>query len=76
MKQKNIPEAVLAEARRQGFNWVSHSGTVDGSEVYGVGVVDAKGEFPPIGLPTFIVVKDGRMSMVSGDEGLELACRL
>ena len=76
MQQKDIPEAVQAEARRQGFNWVSHSGTVDGSEVYGVGIVDAKGEFTPIGLPTFIVVKDGRMSMVSGYEGLELACRL
>ena len=73
MGQQEIPKAVHDAARRQGFNYVEYAGQIDGANYYSVGVIDSNGDFVPIGLPTFIALKNGRVSWVSGEEGLGLS---
>ena len=73
---KNIPEIVLAAARKNGFNSVHFSGEVDGAKAYGVSVVDKDGNPTPMGLPTFLLLKDWKVTMVSGKEGLDLLFKL
>lgn len=55
---KKIPEIVLGEAKKHGFNEVSYIGEYKGAQVYSVGFVDKDGLAVPTGLPTSILVKD------------------
>ncbi len=75
MAQCEIPKKIQEEANRQGFNSISYAGQIDEVEYYSVGVLDSNGEYAPVGLPTFIALKSGRTSWVSGDDGLELSLR-
>ena len=72
----NIPDIILTTARKNGFNSVTFSGEVDGAKAYGVSVVDKDGNPTPQGLPTFLLLKDGKVTMVSGREGLDLLFKL
>ncbi len=67
---------VQREAEKLGFNSVTFAGSIDGADYYAVGVIDKNGDFEPVGLPTFIALKDGQTSWICGDEGLELCCKL
>ncbi len=75
MTQREIPRPVQEAASQQGFNSVSYAGQVDGVDYYSVEVIDSNGDVTPVGLPTFIALKGGRTSWVSGDDGLELSLR-
>lgn len=70
---KKIPKIVLDEAERHGFNAVSFLGEYNGAKVYSVGIVDKDGFPLPTGLPTSILLKNGKMEIVAGNEGLKLA---
>ena len=72
----NIPDIILTTARKNGFNSVTFSGEVDGAKAYGVSVVDKDGNPMPLGMPTFLLLKDNEVTMVSGKEGFDLLCKL
>ena len=73
---KNIPDIILTAARKNGFNSVTFAGEVDGAKAYRVGVIDWNGNPIPLGMPTFLLLKDNEVTMVSGSEGLDLLCKL
>ena len=70
---KKIPEIVLDEAKKHGFNEVSYIGEHKGAQVYSVGFVDKDGLAVPTGLPTSILLKEGKTEIVAGEAGLKLA---
>lgn len=76
MSKHTIPTTVQKEAARNGFNSVEYAGRLDGFDYYSVGCVDDKGTPLPTGLPTFIQDNGGRLSIVSGLDGLDLSSRL
>lgn len=76
MSKHSIPTTVQKEAARNGFNSVEYSGRLDGFDYYSVGCVDSSGTPVPTGLPTFIKDNGGRLSIISGLDGLDLCSRL
>ncbi len=74
-----IPKAVKDLADKIGCDNPQFVGVVDGAEVYSTNeyfdVPDGE-PYPPTGLPTYIVYKDGKASEVYGRAGLHLASRL
>lgn len=73
---KNIPDIVKIAAQKEGFNSISYAGTLDGAEVFSVGVVDKNGTPVPMGMPNFILLKGNDTSLVCGQEGFDLMFRL
>ena len=71
-----VPQIVKEVARTYGFNNAKYCGELDGAKVYGVETVDSNGLPVPTGLPTFLLLKDGDITIVSGNEGLDLDCKL
>lgn len=71
-----IPQIIKEAAYEHGCNQVSYCGELDGAKVFGIGCVGFDGLPVPTGLPEFLLLKDGAITLVSGNEGLELACRL
>lgn len=76
MSEHGIPANVQKEASREGFNRVKFLGSLDGIDYYSVGCVDSNGTPVPMGLPTFIQDDGGRLSIISGLDGLDLSSRL
>ena len=76
MRQNTIPKRVKQKAESMGFNSISYSGHIDGADAYAVGIIGEDGVAVPVGLPTFILSKDGNISVVDGSEGLDLMLRL
>lgn len=72
----HIPEIVKDTAEYNGFNSISFAGTIDGCQVFSVGVKDENGTPIPLGMPTFIILKDNTTSVIGGPKGLELLFRL
>lgn len=70
-----IPQIVRQTAEENGFNSVSSVGELDGSLVFGCTNLGRDGIAIPQGLPTLILLKDGKTKVVSGEEGFELAGR-
>jgi len=70
-----IPAYVKNEAARNGFNSIDYAGRLDGSDYYAVGIVDKNGFPLPTGMPTFIKAADGKLSIISGLDGLDLCSR-
>jgi len=75
MSTHAIPAEINDEAARQGFNSVEYAGCLDGSEYYSVACVSADGTPLPTGLPTFIKDDNGKLSVISGLDGLDLCSR-
>ena len=71
-----VPQIVLEAARANGFNRVSYRGEIDGAKAFSVGAVDENGNPIPMGLPTFLLLKNNDISLVSGTKGLDLHIRL
>jgi len=71
-----IPQIVKDFAENKGFNSISFAGEIDGYLAFGVGCVDKNGIPIPMGLPTFVLLKNNTPSLISGLEGLELLDRL
>ncbi len=69
---EKIPEIVMQKAFSEGFNQVNYLGLHEGAAAYAVGSLDPDGHPLPTGLPTIILLKDGRTEMICGEEGLEL----
>lgn len=68
----SIPTIIKELAQNMGYDSVKYVGEFEGSLVYS-GSFKRKDNFPvPTGLPTFILLKDGKTKVVSGEEGLEL----
>ena len=76
MSKHNIPITVQKESARYGFNSVEYAGPPDGFDYYSLGCVDSSGTPVPTGLPTFIQDNGGRLSIISGLDGLDLCSRL
>ena len=74
--KENIPDIVNEIALSEGFNSVSYEGEYNGAKVYSVGIIDKDGIPEPLGMPTFLLLKDGKVTIVSGKEGFELMFRL
>lgn len=72
----NIPNIIREFANSNGFNSVGYEGEIDGAKVFSVGVVDENGTPEPLGMPTFLLLKDEEVTMVSGKEGFDLLFRL
>lgn len=72
----NIPNIIREVANSHGFNSVGYEGEIDGAKVFGVGLVDENGTPEPLGMPTFLLLKDEEVTMVSGKEGFDLLFRL
>lgn len=70
---EKIPKIVLDEAKKHGFNVVAFLGEYKGAEVYSVGIVDKDGFPLPTGLPTSILLRNGKTEIVAGNDGLKLA---
>lgn len=73
---KNIPDIVKKTAEENGFNCVSYAGVLDTSQVFSVGVIDEEGNPIPMGMPTFIILKDNKPKMISGYKGLDILISL
>ncbi len=72
---ETIPQKVRALANEWGCNQIVLLGTYEEGEAYSIGLVDDEGFVVPTGLPTIIVLKDGKTKVVCGEEGLELLGR-
>lgn len=73
---KNIPETVIRAARAEGFNSVEYVGEHQGAKVFGASSVDKDGLPEPTGLPTLILLKDGKTEIMCGEDSLKLLARL
>ena len=71
-----VPRQVKEFATQHGFNSVLFAGTLDGASVYSVGVIGNDGTPVPTGMPTYILLKGGEPTIVSGKEGFDLLFRL
>lgn len=67
-----IPKIIQEIALKQGFNKVSYEGELDGTKVFSVGVVTEDGTVVPLGMPTYLLLKDDEVSIISGKEGFDL----
>ncbi len=76
MAQNNIPNHIRHKAQQEGFNSVTSEGRIDEADIYAVAVLDENGNPTPIGLPTFITDDGNNLSIVSGNDGLDLLLRL
>lgn len=74
-KRMKIPKIVKQTAEGNGCNSVNFVGVLDGFQVFGCSNIGKNGIAVPQGLPTLILLKDGKTKFVSGEEGLELAGR-
>ena len=72
----DIPAIIKNKARELGFNSIELAKIIKGKSYYSIGVVDENGDALPTGLPTFLVLSDNQIEVVSGNEGLELCSRL
>lgn len=69
-----IEKNSLAAAPHQG---VVKAGEVDGYEVYSIKYLpDSEGNYPIIGLPSFILVKGKEISTVYGEEAFKIINKL
>ena len=73
---KNIPDIVNKTAQNKGFNSVGYEGEIDGAKVYSVGIIDEEGTPVPLGMPTYLLLKDDEVNLVSGKDGFDLMFRL
>lgn len=73
---RNIPKIIEIEANKRGCNSINYCGEIDGAQVFGIGVVDRRGDMLPTGLPRFLKLKDTKVEFVDGEAGLELCSRL
>lgn len=71
-----VPKNVRKIAEEHAFNSVNYVGDIDGFQVFGCSNIDEDGFAVPQGLPTLILLKDGKTEFVDGEEGLEIASRL
>ncbi len=71
-----IPEIIKVEAQKHGCNSIEFCGVLDGSEVFGVGVVDKDGNALPTGLPKFLLLKGTKVEFIFGEAALDLCSRL
>ncbi|MBR2863661.1 MAG: hypothetical protein IKB97_08985 [Bacteroidaceae bacterium] len=59
------------------YDGVIKTGIVDGYDIYEINYLpDEDGNFPYIGLPSFILAKDREIKEVSGEEAFEIIDRL
>lgn len=72
---KQIPKIVKETAAKYGFNSVNYVGEDNGSQVFGCSNIGKNGLAVPDGLPTLILLKNGKTKLVSGEDGFELAGR-
>jgi len=70
-----VPKIIQKKAEENGYNSVNFVGVLDGSQVFGCSNIGKNGIAVPQGLPTLILLKDGKTKVVSGEEGFELAGR-
>lgn len=70
-----VPNIVKMIAKENGYNSVNFVGVLDDTQVFGCSNIDEDGFVVPQGLPTLILLKDGKTKVVSGEEGFELAGR-
>lgn len=75
MSDNLTPDYIKEEAARNGFNSIDYTGRLDGSDYYSVGIADENGFPLPTGLPTFIKDSDGKLSIISGLDGLDLCSK-
>lgn len=71
-----IPKIIQEAAEGEGCNSVTFAGEVDGYLVFGCGNVGDDGIPIPEGLPTFILLKNGKTKVIYGEDGLKLIDRL
>lgn len=60
-ESSTIPNIVIDAAHEEGFNYVEYICEFNGSQAFSVGIKDEKGMFVPIGLPTFLLLKDNQV---------------
>ena len=70
-----VPKIIQDIAEENGYNSVNFVGVLDGSQVFGCSNIDEDGLVVPQGLPTLILLKDGKTKVVSGEDGFELSGR-
>ena len=69
---RNIPEIVKTKAEAEGYNSISYVGVYDNAQAFSVGIKDENGNPIPMGMPTFILLKDNKLKIVGGDKGLDI----
>ena len=69
--QKKVPQEVIELARKHGYDTAEYFKRWKGYDVY---CADYDGdEAQYVGLPQYILVKDGKAKITKGDEGSNLA---
>ncbi len=72
-----IPQIVRQTAEENGFNSVQYVCDYKGAKVYSVGIFDQKtGMYEPIGLPTFLLLKNNQVRFADDNESEVLFSRL
>lgn len=70
-----IPQIIQETAKMYGCDTVSFMGLSEGAQVFAISH-SYKGDVPPpTGLPTFLLLKDDKVTFVGGFEGLDLLGR-
>lgn len=71
-----IPKIVWQIANDNGYNSVEFVGETDGAEVYGMGIVGEDNIPEPIGLPELVLLRNGDIEIVGGEESMRLLKKL
>lgn len=71
-----IPKIVWQIANDNGYNSVEFVGEIDGAEVYGMGIVGEDNIPEPIGLPELVLLRNGDIEIVGGEESMRLLKKL
>ena len=74
---ETIPQIVRQTAENEGFNSVQYVCNYKGAKAYSVGIFDkGTGMYEPIGLPTFLLLKNNQVRFADDDESKALFSRL
>lgn len=71
-----VPQQVKQIANDNGCNNVVYAGTIDGYDVYSMGIVGEDGLPEPTGLPELILHNDSEYKIVTREDALALLSRL
>ena len=68
----NIPKIIQETAKKYGYDRCSFLGMREGAQAFVIGHSYEEKEPPPTGLPTVLLFRDGKVSVISGIEALDL----
>lgn len=72
-KKEQIPAEVTRYQKEYGFNTSELIASNAMGDIYALSCVDGNGFVLPTGLPVFVIMKDGRARVESGESALKLS---